>query len=559
MLNLHLRSPVGRDEVNDIDDIASTGTALVDLGLDAAGDAAQTGTWDDEFDSTIRAYQERNGLDVDGILLPGGPTETAINTALRKKLVRPRGEATSDIVPEPSISDSASKALAEGQRLNSIGQVIAAFSRAERPESGIRDTDEQEKLARLGYRYRPDPMGRIGWGEWLDASGGVADPTKLDGIASQPKRAAATASAMSLSEVAAGAEAQTTLEQEIARLDRLPLAQRRASKIRLALPLDAATVDFRAVEGMIDSTNAAIAQATVRDALNGRRIQLRDVADLLKAPVSQASGHRIRDILMDAAYSNSSAPGKRNNARAMLAVHDDAMREAFSQRLPNPEQFGDRVLVNYLAADAGDVAWRISVPDQDEGDAGSTPGGYAPEFDVDEGGVDPATDDQAGKPRGSRNPITREKAAEGRQAHREFTDRHRPREVTEGWDIDRVAKGLDGKNYRPDARKAGKIVVEVKPDTESGRRAGQQAKEKYRRAFDERVRILYHKGPKGGSGPSSGGTAPTGGSPSSSNSSSGAGRASAPERRRVGVGSTRVPLTKGFAPPVFSTWPPRRN
>jgi hypothetical protein len=587
MLNLYLRNAIGPEEANDGDDIANTGSALRELGSDSADAAAQTGVWDDELDSSIRSYQEQKRLDVDGVLLPGGPTETAINADLREKLVKRESEATSGEMQESSshsrpkrfsetwasdtldptfwpktakrpnergdenlsVSEPVSRVVAEGQRLNAIQKIIAAASRAEPILSGTRRVAERDRFAGLGFSYRPDPMGRVGWGEWVDASGRRVPLSALQRDIAPPKVAKTTSA-----EASASTTIASSLERELAELDRATLNQKRASKIQIAL--EARATD--SIETLVSSANAAIAQATVRDALDGYRIQLRDVAEYVRGPRGAANRDRIRDLLMEAAYSKSSSPEKRHNAQAMLTVHDDAMRNGFAQRVRDPEHFADRVLVNYLAADAGDVAWRISVPGEGDPDEQRQPGDYGPPYADDDHGPEPVGDDEP-KLRGSRHPIIREKAKEGRQAHQEFTDRHRPREATEGWDINRAAKGRDGQIYRPDARKPGKVVVDVKPDTESGRRAGENAKAKYERAFGERVWIFYHKGPNAGLGSSSGGAAPPTAGPSGSSKLSSGSIPTVPQKKPLGGGSGHVHPLKGFRPPTFGPWPPRRN
>ena len=94
MFPVRLFGSIGLDEENDSDDVAGVGNSLVDLGLDGARDAADTGAWDNNFDSSVKSFQERNGLDVDGVLHPGGPTEAALNQSL--ELRRGAREALGD-------------------------------------------------------------------------------------------------------------------------------------------------------------------------------------------------------------------------------------------------------------------------------------------------------------------------------------------------------------------------------------------------------------------------------------------------------------------------------
>lgn len=82
MFPVRLFGSIGPDEENDSDNVASIGNSLVNLGFDGARDAADTGAWDNHFDSSVKSFQEHNGLDVDGVLHPGGPTEAALNQSV---------------------------------------------------------------------------------------------------------------------------------------------------------------------------------------------------------------------------------------------------------------------------------------------------------------------------------------------------------------------------------------------------------------------------------------------------------------------------------------------
>ncbi len=79
---LRLLGSVGADQENDPSDIANTADTLSKLGVERVTRSAQTGSWDDEFERGVRSHQASNGLDVDGVLLPEGPTQRAINASL---------------------------------------------------------------------------------------------------------------------------------------------------------------------------------------------------------------------------------------------------------------------------------------------------------------------------------------------------------------------------------------------------------------------------------------------------------------------------------------------
>jgi hypothetical protein len=79
---LQLYGSVGPEEENDADDVANVSHSLAELGLPGARDAALSGAWDNRFDATVKSFQADSGLDVDDVLLPGGPTQVAINQSL---------------------------------------------------------------------------------------------------------------------------------------------------------------------------------------------------------------------------------------------------------------------------------------------------------------------------------------------------------------------------------------------------------------------------------------------------------------------------------------------
>jgi len=168
---LSLAGSVGEDQENDPADIKSTAASLTNLGIGHLDRAAQTGVWNGDFDGGVRHYQASNGLDVDGVLLPGGPTQRSINNALGFSTgVRARAddaEHESDFAsarsPRPAASDIP-------RREDNGGHVNLDTA------SPIGRDDD---LIARGYRYRPDPMGRIDEGDWLDGFGRLSDVAEL--------------------------------------------------------------------------------------------------------------------------------------------------------------------------------------------------------------------------------------------------------------------------------------------------------------------------------------------------------------------------------------------
>jgi hypothetical protein len=156
---LELLGSVGEDQENDPADIRNTATSLTSVGVERIERAARTGVWDGELDAGIRHFQAGNGLDVDGILLPDGPTQSHINRTL--------GESSRPYEPAGATRSIASS----GRRDFALAR--PSFASAE-PHDADQDTPSlarEDRMIARGYRYRSDPMGRLGEGEWVDGLG----------------------------------------------------------------------------------------------------------------------------------------------------------------------------------------------------------------------------------------------------------------------------------------------------------------------------------------------------------------------------------------------------
>jgi len=80
---LNLRAAVSPDHMVEPADILDTKKALMTLGYYQPLDGAQPGAWvDNDLFAGIKEFQRDNGLKVDALVRPGGPTEKALNDAL---------------------------------------------------------------------------------------------------------------------------------------------------------------------------------------------------------------------------------------------------------------------------------------------------------------------------------------------------------------------------------------------------------------------------------------------------------------------------------------------
>lgn len=84
-------------------------------------------------------------------------------------------------------------------------------------------------------------------------------------------------------------------------------------------------------------------------------------------------------------------------------------------------------------------------------------------------------------------------AAYGRQAHRELAERvaRKP-----GWQSEPRLIGADGRTYKPDVVTAKGHILELKPNTPSGRAAGARQLRTYEDQLGTRGRVIYYDPPR---------------------------------------------------------------
>ena len=81
-------------------------------------------------------------------------------------------------------------------------------------------------------------------------------------------------------------------------------------------------------------------------------------------------------------------------------------------------------------------------------------------------------------------------AATGRQAHKELAERVSQKP---GWESEPRLKGADGKYYKPDVVTPGGHILELKPNTPSGRAAGARQIQNYEDQLGRRGRVIYYE------------------------------------------------------------------
>jgi len=540
MIPLTLFGSVGYDEDNDPNDVAQTGAALATLGHFDALEAVRSGKFDNGLDAATRTYQSENDLDADGILLPSGPTQTSLNDSLRvhrpgpsllpdeddapsdgawprdltaqtraseglrgKELARSQRRAPDDNVGDSlTISNQAARNLAEAQRITGLPD---AFGRSiESPPGGIAGERLEQIMEARGFRYVPDPMGRINEGDWVNERGDRIGSDEARSIAPRPQSEIAQRADPSLGIDATvdGAHGVTVVAARAA----APPRRIASTFENLAYDLDTATAYVKRGEGnvriavpariseatmpadAISRINAAIREAVVANALVNRSTGAEEIASVTKDIADNPSrgpqtGHsRVKDMLLEAAL-NAAAPEQRLHARGLLAVYELEEREAKAAGRSDPRAGADAATAAFAAGLSGDVSW--SVYDPAEGD----------EDEEDSGDFEPAADDPENprrpRPRGMHNDSTREAAREGKRRHTELKERVQRK--GRGWHTEGYRDDATGRRVYPDVTTRRGYLLEYKPDTPSGRAAGERQCAEYTRVTNKRCRVIYYQ------------------------------------------------------------------
>ncbi len=555
MIPLVLSGSVGYDEDNDPNDVARTGNALAVLGLFDALEAVQSGKFGDSLDGAIRTYQSENNLDADGVLLPNGPTQNSLNDSLREHrpgpsllpaedegpsgVAWPRNSAAQartieefrgeDLAPSlhrvasakdqlrdlPAISKQAARNLAKAQGISGRGDVFGGAI-ASLPIGRAVDAVEQIMKTR-GFRYVPDPMGRVDEGDWVNERGDRIGSDEAHSIARQhqtppPRRTspdlannANVHGTQGVTVVAARASAparriESTFQNLAYDLDTAAAYVKRGEgDVRVAVSIRSSATSQHPADEM-SRINAGIREAVVANALLNRPTSPEEIASITR-DIAQNQLHgssrgrsRVKDMLTEAAL-NAATPDQRLHARGLLAVYEMEEREAKAAGRPDPRGKADSAIAAFAAGLNGEVPW--SVHDPEEGEDGDEDEDH--DVRAEHAADDP---DNPRRPRGMHNERTREAAREGKRRHDELKERVLKRE-DRGWHKDGYK--VNGRWYFPDATTRRGYLLELKPDTPSGRAAGAKQCAEYTRVTGKRCRVIYYQpnsstGSRGGAG-----------------------------------------------------------
>jgi hypothetical protein len=525
MFPLTIAGTVGRDWRNDPDDVAPVATALGDLGYVSALPAATSAEWAEDMDDAIRDYQSDRGLKVDGYMRPDGPTIGALNEdrAARQKEQIQIGDP---LTPQPASAPRRQSLLnlhGDGAALRPPRQTIYAA------------TPEERALSNAGYTYRPDPMGRIGQGDWLDPSGNVLGVLERRRIAASAPTPAPTLSPVTAAPAApASTAAGPLLAAAIGGFwqgfrRQIDAARRRAAggddppgvKVSVAGAHDGNADEVASVAAAV---NGALGEMAVRRALRGEPMSTDDVGTVVRAVVAAApavigrlaAGGRISDLLQRRERNIHVKDEERHRATSLAAVYRQTRDAAAAENDPDGAAASETARQGQAAV--GGTAWTARLvpvsgaatdraPTRPEAPNESAehddPDGADEHETLDDAEVqlasdDPGKDGKSGpKPRGMHNPNTREKASRGRAVHKWFKwyVENDSRKMLR-WEPNKNISPKEGKSrLRPDFTiKIGDryYYLEIKPDTNSGRRAGERQRRLYERISGSRVHLFFY-------------------------------------------------------------------
>lgn len=82
--NFKINKTIGSSWITDQEDVAKTKSTLENTGDYKAPDWGINGISDEEMFDGLKSFQKREGLEVDGVMKPGGPTEERLRQVTQK-------------------------------------------------------------------------------------------------------------------------------------------------------------------------------------------------------------------------------------------------------------------------------------------------------------------------------------------------------------------------------------------------------------------------------------------------------------------------------------------
>lgn len=148
--NFQLKKTVGSSWITDEDDVQKTKSALNKTGDYQAPDWGITGIPDQEMFDGLKSFQKKEGLKVDGVMKPGGPTEERLRQTTKNTHF---GKAKAQSKPRKKTDHNFSRGIAEGEWDWDRPEVSERPGRAEPKKSGKSSWPELDWLKKPPFHH----------------------------------------------------------------------------------------------------------------------------------------------------------------------------------------------------------------------------------------------------------------------------------------------------------------------------------------------------------------------------------------------------------------------
>lgn len=151
--NFELKKTVGSSWITDEDDVQKTKSALNKTGDYEAPDWGITGIPDQEMFDGLKSFQKKEGLKVDGVMKPGGPTEERLRQTTQKAR---SGNAKPRSKPSKRTDQYVSTSIAEGEWDWDRPEMPVLPGRAEPKKSSRSSWPEVDWLKTPPFQHSPN-------------------------------------------------------------------------------------------------------------------------------------------------------------------------------------------------------------------------------------------------------------------------------------------------------------------------------------------------------------------------------------------------------------------
>lgn len=151
--NFQLKKTIGSSWITDEDDVQKTKSALKETGDYKTPDWGITGIPDQEMFDGLKSFQKKEGLKVDGVMKPGGPTEERLRQTTQKART---GNAKAQSNLRKRTGNNVSRGIAEGEWDWDRPVISALPGRAEPKKSSRSSWPEVDWLKTPPFNHSPN-------------------------------------------------------------------------------------------------------------------------------------------------------------------------------------------------------------------------------------------------------------------------------------------------------------------------------------------------------------------------------------------------------------------